>query len=546
MSTDQDQKLDPELRSSLEKKALKTVRALCAGNGINASSIRINGFDPLYYQAECDIRFVLRPDIKEDTIHGRHPGEVCNSKQEAQQIVHNYMQQLSRDSAFHESLKQSLLSRSDKGLGISKGEKISMTNYQKSMVWHEQCGQCGGQGQTTCHQCQGHRQERCVRCHGTSKIQCVHCGSTGRLRQGDREVQCHYCHGTGQAPCDLCRNTGKTPCRNCGARGVIACKNCGATGWFTHIYQVIVTAVGDMKLKRDQIPQSLGNFLERTIGKMAEKKAIKIESAGQNVVADQEGLNMTYDVSFPYGEVDFLLKDKPVSAAVFGYNAKLINLPPVLDRLITPGMSKLENAAKQKGDIAKQLKEASKYKIIALGLLQAARYSMKKTAFLIKRKYPMGVSDKTIQAIAKYADKATTDISKKPRMIGMIIGLMVSAILFGSYIMLPLRSMAAGHIANPMLHSALDLLLVGICSYLTILVSQLVAKNAMQTALGHLLPPDQRSGLMPKAGNIVYFAMIGCALLFIGMCEISIQIQPSKTPSWYANLRGTTYQAPAE
>ncbi len=541
MSDHQVQPLDKELAASLEKKALKTLRAVCAGNGIKVASVRLNGFEPQYYKTVCSVIFTIKPDIDEKTIHGRHPGEVCGSKQQAHETINTYVHDLRNDKAFHESLKQSLISRKDHGLGIQKDEKIAMTNYQRSMVCHEECSQCRGKGQTTCHQCNGNKQERCMRCHGTSKIQCVHCGSTGRLRQNNQEVQCHYCRGTGQAPCDLCRNTGKTPCRTCGARGVINCQTCSGSGWFTHIYHVIVTAFGRLNFNKDHIPPKLVGLFERSMGKLIENEALKIENVGESVGVYEDGaLSISYEIGFPYGDVHFVLKDKPVDASIFGYNGKIVNLPPVLDKLIAPGLRKLENAARQKGDIAKQLKEASKYKIIAMALLQSARYSAKKTAMIIKRRYPMGISSSTLENMAKMADKATSDISKKPKSLGLIIGLMVSAALYGLYLITPVRTMATSELANPMLHIVLDVILVGLCSYLSIFISQMTAKKAMQTALGHLLPPNQRQGLVPKAGNIIYFAIVGCALLFAGLCEASIYIPDITTPSWYADLRGVT------
>lgn len=541
MSDYRSEPLDKELYISLEKKALKTLRALCAGNGIKIDSIRLNGFEPQYYTTDCSVIFTIKPDIDENTMHGRHPGEVCGSRQEAQEIINSYIQGLKHDSSFHESLKQSLVSRPDRGLGIKKDEKISMTNYQKSMVWHEECGQCHGKGQTTCHQCNGNKQERCMRCHGTSKIQCVRCGSTGRLRQGNQEVQCHYCRGTGQAPCDLCRNTGKTPCRTCGARGTINCQTCSGSGWFTHIYHAVITAFSRTGFNKDRIPPKLVGLFERSMGKLIETKSLKIENIGQSVgVYDDGSLSISYEIGFPYGDVHFVIKGKPVDAAIFGYNGKIVNLPPILDRLIEPGFKKLENAARQKGDVAKQLKEASRYKIIAMALLQSARYSAKKTAMIIKRKYPMGISDNTLQTIAKMADKATSDISKKPKITGLMMGLAVSALLYGAYLFTPARAMAASHIANPLLHTVLDALLVGMCSYISIFISQMTAKKSMQTALGHLLPAGQRQSLVPKAGNVVYAAIIGCILLFAIACEMTIHVPDAATPAWYADLRGVS------
>lgn len=532
--------LDPALASSLEKKALKTLRALSQGNGIKPDAIKINHFEPKHYVCTCRSSFLLSPQVEEKTQHGRHPGEVCASKQEADQNIQQYVYGLSHDKGFHDSLKQALLNRKDLGLGLQKDDKISMTNYQKSLVWHEECQQCHGKGQTTCHQCHGNKQERCMRCDGTTKIQCIHCGSTGRLRQGGKEEQCHYCRGTGQAPCNLCHHTGKTPCRTCGARGYLSCQTCSGSGWFTHIFQVIMTVTGQSKLDPSQVPDTVKSFFNNKLSALVQSGAVQVENKDEKIqISDDGALFVQYELGFPYGDIEFRIKDKPLKAYVFGHKGKLVRLPAFLDGLIRPGLNKLEAAARNKGDIAKQLKDAGKYKIIALGLLQAARHSANRTAYVLKKKYPMGISDGAIQKIAKFADKATSDISKKPRYFGLSIGLMVSTIFFAAYILGPIRGSVENHIANSTLHIVLDALVIGLFSYISIFSSQMAAKNAMQTALGHLLPPNQRSGLIPKAGEAAYFAIGGCVLLFLVVCELSILME-ANTPDWFADFRGVT------
>ncbi|MEM6781626.1 MAG: hypothetical protein AAF569_07160 [Pseudomonadota bacterium] len=539
MSENTPQPLDQDLQSKLEKKALKTVRALSAGNGVKAENVRLNKFEPFSYDAKASVHFLIEPDVQLKTMHGKHAGEVYESQEEADQNVRQYLNEIVHDSAFHESLKQTALSRKDMGLGMDNKKPISMNNFQRSLVWYEGCNTCQTKGQVTCHACHGHRQVRCTKCDGTRKIHCFHCNGTGRLKNGNTEKQCHFCYGTGQMQCDLCRGSGKIPCRTCGARGYLKCNNCSGTGWFTHNMQVIIKAGTQFRLNPENIPDKVKPLFNQKLGKLVENKMIKVETDQEGIHHEKENmLSLSYDLNFPYGEIDFLIKDKPLKASVFGYQGKLVNMPPFIDGLIRSGLKKLENAAHHKGDIPTLLKEAGRYKIIALGLLQAARHSANRTAYVLKKKYPMGVSDKTIEAIAKMADKATSDITKKPRYIGLAIGLVLSAFSFAGYMFSPAQSFVTERLGSTNIEMIFDALIVGVFAYICIFISQMVAKNAMQTALGHLLPPDKRAGLIPKAGEAAYFAIGGCIVLFLAMSEISLITGMGSAPEWYSSFRG--------
>lgn len=88
---------------------------------------------------------------------------------------------------------------------------------------HEECNDCGGDGQQDCWNCDGDGRLNCGNCEGDGEMECSEC-------DGDSTVNCDDCDGDGDSECEECEGDGQIICDECEGQEEVDCEECDGTG----------------------------------------------------------------------------------------------------------------------------------------------------------------------------------------------------------------------------------------------------------------------------------------------------------------------------
>ncbi len=521
---------------SLARQALEYIRALCKGNGVKAESVSVKEFKGEIVPFTAHTYIEIRPQISEKKIAGKNSvGTVVGTEAEVQQQIDKTIISAVNDPSSREKISRLLLGRPDHGFGLH-GYSLNVDFLSRDFCWHENCKTCHGSGRAACARCHGQQRETCPECRGKTMVHCPLCRGSGNINgPNGRPQACSKCHGQRQVICMMCHRTGRIACRQCKGTGTSVCTACSGSGWYTHIVHLSTQAATYFEYDRVPVPAEVMPMLDQEPGVVLKNKDIEIKP--EMLPAQSNALGVKYDVKMPFGEIVFALKNKPVKAMLFGYNAKLLEVPEFLDTLIASGMKELEAAAAGSGSVAGRLKKAGRFRVIALALLNAAQSSSKKTAGMLAKKYPAGLSIDTAKKIADLSDRATARITRKPRYYGLILGLVLVAGFYAAYYIGPGRGIITPHVGNPDLNIVIDLFIIFLGGTITTICIQLAAGNALREGIGHLVPAKDRKRLVPKTRSSGWWGYAGGLVIYFIMIEASLHYAPANTPAWYVAAR---------
>ena len=525
-----------EAHQNLAQQALKTLQAVCRGNGAKAASVKVESFKADMLKIPAYSFIELRPQTSEKKEKGKvSKGHIVSGKDDVMRTIDQTMLRTLRDTSARKQIANLLLKRPDQGFGFHNGS-VTVDFLTNDFTWHEGCGACAAQGRSACPRCQGLGRETCPQCNGRTMVPCNFCRGSGSVNgQDGRPQPCSKCHGQRQMVCPMCQRTGKTPCRQCGSSGHMACTACGGTGWFSHVVHVTTQAVTHFDMDRGLIPSAVAPLIDKNAANLIQKGHIKVSARTAETKEDVLGLE--YVMQFPYGDITFNVRGKPIKGSLFGFKARLLALPDFLDKLLAKGIKCLEEAAGGQGSVADKIHKSSRYRVIAHALLNAAQNSAGKTASDLLQKFPLGLSRRAAEDIAKYSDQAVARVTRKPRYVGLVIGLILVGGLYGFYYLGPGRDMISPYIGNPKLNAFVDLFLVFVGGTMTTLCIRLNAARSLQHALGHLVPPKDRKRLIPKARTSAVWGYAGGLMLYLVMVELTVHLSAANTPVWYQALR---------
>lgn len=530
------QALPEEEQQAYKEKARKALVSLCRGNGVKKEHITFAHGDIFLYEIAAENTIQIHSDMVQKTIPGKQDGDICESQADLQARTQNYISRITQSPDMVDTLYTQIIDRTDKGVELASNKNIALTNYDRIYIFHEPCGYCKTKGHILCQQCDGHRMQRCIECDGITRVHCTYCHGSGRVKQNNNDQSCYHCDGRGQMQCTYCRGNGKTTCRGCGGKGQISCNQCSSTGWFSHLTTVTLLASGTFIYDPAQIPDAVKPIFSNNLSALVTKHAIKLSYDDRLAIKEDGKFHLNYVLSFPYGKLEFLLKKMRISFDVFGYKKQLINIPNFLDRLIRSGHETLKKAASGQGNVPSAIKKSSRYRLIGIALINGTRGSRKRNRKILKEKYPYALSKDKIEKIVYYADRALSKLTRKPRYLGIVVGGALTAICFSIFYLTTARVNISQMLSNAKLDAVIDIVAFILAIVTITLVAQLFSKQALQNALGHLLPADQRKNLTPKAGRALYIAVgITCFLILV-MLEINLNIASSPV-NWYFNLR---------
>lgn len=509
----------------LAAQALDHIVRIFAGNGVKKDAITLVSHTITTHTLNASTHLEIKPVYQERQMPGKVAvGQMAGSRDEAMKSANHIMQQAATNSAMKAKLTEILLQRPDQGFGLKK-QVLAIPFIKQDFTWHDACNACHGTSRSVCAKCMGRKLETCIKCNGRTMMFCPMCRGTGLL-QGN---SCPRCKGNRYVPCDGCQRSGMMGCRLCNQTGQTKCGTCNGIGYKSNVLTLAAEAMAQFEYDAPSIPKHAADAIETHGPALASTHAIKLKGR----VADEREtvLGASYEVTFPAGEMVFDIGGTDVKAQMFGYKAALTGLPHLLDKLLGPSVRDLEETAKDGESVAKTIKAATRYKILARAFLMTQKLSPKKVADQLAHHYDVGISAAMIEKIAHLANQTSAKISEKPRYVGLGLGLLATAVLCGLYYLTPLRHMLGSMLPNPALDIILDIFPIVLCGVLTTYAIRYAGAKSIQTAIGHLVPADKRKTITARAQTLGVWGYVGAAIVCLILMECSTLMGYAK-PHW--------------
>ncbi len=516
----------------LPQKALRQIRALCKGNGVEADSIQIQKAGGEIVYCEAITHMELHAENTEERKKGQHQvGQVVENPAALQKEIQDLTSDAIKNDDTRKHLTKILLDRPDKGFALH-AEYFTVEQLSRDFCFHEPCGTCQGQGSTNCTRCGGQKREVCPQCHGRTMTPCTFCSGSGFTQGPDgKQKQCNRCFGQRQTTCKLCQKAGSISCRQCKGSGANKCNDCGGSAFFTNITHALLKMKTLFEIDRSAIPRPVLKVIENAGGgRLIEKGHIKLLQAEQ-VKREDGGLAIQYDIQFPYGDLELSINGKPLKTHLFGYKGKMLKLPNFLDNIIEQNFKILMSAAMGEGNVASKIKKTSKTRLIADALLLSVSMPPKKAMLALKKKYPMGASNDLIKNAIILSNKALANVTRKTRFGGLGLGMGIAALLDSAYLLSPVRPALENIIHSPAIIVA-DVLLIVLGGFIANKCVVYMAKRPLKSALGALMPNTQRGKFKPKTQNNIFIGY-GLSALVMMVVILVGKFTGATIPTWF-------------
>lgn len=527
----------------LLEKAVKKVQAVVKGNGMRGLQVALADFEGEILRFETYEVYKMDPQTAEKRVNGKQNGEVVGSATDMKSKMNALLERITENVDVKKNIIELMKKRPDLGFAL-ENQTIALDAFNKTFVVHELCTSCSGARALACGMCHGDGRATCHRCKGAMLVECPLCQGHRTISAGGGRKTCTKCNGKGRAGCPVCRGRGVTPCKNCKGTGKLPCQPCGTTGWHSLIGSLVVKAKCSFWYDKEAL----------VVAEEAPDLPPLIDQLGAEMVTDQHAyitiiedearlkeldrevkgdeFKIPYKVRLPWGDISFRLKDRIIKGRLFGLHPELVHMDPFLEEPLFPGLRLLDEAARAPGDAAAKLKEAAPYRAIGEAVVLSARLNPTKAYEAFAKRYPFGLKLETMQKMLISAQITLRNITKKPRRIGLIMGMLLNAALMGAFYALPLRPQLYQYIPALPLQALLDIVLLVLCMGLVWLIIQSTATSALHQALAHLLPPEKRQGLTPKPGKIGWLGLALSASLWLGMIPLTYQAGQA-APAWF-------------
>ncbi|MEM6810896.1 MAG: hypothetical protein AAF549_00335 [Pseudomonadota bacterium] len=468
----------------LPKTAIKKIKAVCKGNGAKAPEIVVTGAKGKIIECQPITRLNIEPVLEQKTKNGRHQvGEYIEDRSQLQKILHDMTASVMKNDESRKFLSKKLLDRADKGFGL-QGETFEIEQFHKSFYTLEPCHSCQGIGNTVCSGCQGQRKEVCNHCQGSGQVPCDYCNSTGTMKgPGGNEQQCNRCFGRRVTGCTTCQRTGHISCRQCSGSGTRTCQGCNGAAFKTHLADLSIQIKTAFEIDRAELPPSAVQMLEKEGPRLAEKQHIKMQA--EPVKLDDGALGIEYKTSFPLINMQFRIKKRDYKADLFGYKAKFVYLPPILEHLLRNPFDKLQNATQIAAKSQKYLNDLIRVRFFADAIMLTSQMPAKKAMQGLMRRYPFGAGKTYIRDTIGLTKKALNNATRTARWTAYGVGGLVTAALCGLYFIGPLRS--ATGLGQPVI-IVTDILLIPIGAGLCYLMCYLLCGQFIKGLISRIDP----------------------------------------------------------
>ncbi|MAQ71005.1 MAG: hypothetical protein CL565_02310 [Alphaproteobacteria bacterium] len=522
--------------------AARAVRAVILnelkGNAPNITNLSVVAAQEKNIKGRAYTKFTLDTDVSQITQPGQSAdGQVVPNQAAANKAIKAVA--MDRSPHMRETLRQSLISRADKGFGLS-GRKITIPLNQPDIIVHSNCNACNGQGGALCPTCRGQGQMHCPACRGRRQQPCPMCRGQGQVNSQKGNKPCAQCAGRGHTTCARCRGSGSVACTNCRQAGKMPCRECNSTGQTSEIFKIQLIASTFFELENSDessMPEIFKKSLEENTSAMLSSGILRVSpltdnaSSGRNL--DEQELEIGYNFEMQYGEMTFSLNGHDFVCAYAPKNEQILNCPPFLEQFGAGGITNLHKAAKAPPMQTEGLvREAAKFKFIRELVYVRSKNKMARAIKKMATVHRYGLHPGTIQGMATSLNKVFYDLSRAGRIKGLLGGLSASLVLNMLYFLTPSRAMILGATPSALKETLCDLCVFGLAVTLNMTLIKLIGKTSLNRSLSDIIGqkisvrashlPYGKTRLMGVFGNIVLFAGTYYLALILGRISSSV------------------------
>lgn len=477
-------KADPFDNPEIMQRALKQVRALCHGNGAPPDSVQIQKVSGEIIKCEAINHLEIHTEVQQERREGQiQAGQTFDHPAKMEKAIQNDLKSALKNDEIRKFMANTLLERKDKGFSLH-GKFFDLPPLSKEYSYHEVCGQCQGNARVACGRCGGQQYETCNVCHARGMTPCNHCHGSGFQQGPDgKQRQCTYCNGQRQVICPTCQKRGKIRCRACKGSGANLCDTCKGKGSFTFISKVLGQMKTLFEMDRAALPHSVVKIFEDKGDKVAASGHMKLNA--EQVKREDGGLAIQYNCEFPYAQALININGHPIKADIFGFKGKMIKINNFLEDLVAPQILQLQEATQNGKSAEKNIRKASKSKLIGMALTGCLSMPPKQVVKMMKKKYPMAIRTEKLVDIVNLSKKSLAKLTQRARWSGFILAGTINAIMTWLYFTTNIRNPLSGTVGlNGLM--VLDLLLIPLGGFLGSLATNFMAKRPIQKALGHI------------------------------------------------------------
>lgn len=509
---------------AIAKKAAENLGKFVDGNGLKADQVKIIREETTIERLGGYVSVKLVTETSKSQVKGKAPqGTTVQSAADAIAAAENQIGAMLRDGAFKEEMRSILQKDPGGGFGMEPAT-VMLTGQRKDFSVIVDCPTCRGNAYTSCGTCNGSGSMTCNTCRGNGFSNCLSCNGSGRVQDGSGNfIPCARCQSSGRIACAACRGSRMVSCANCRGQGRIGCTVCNQTGAFTEIYQVNYRAECSFEINWNET-SSDGRAAGHKLGLRAMATEKHIEILWQDPQTRPGDIYIPCVAFLPVAKVGFSIEGHAYPATAAGLQGRIIEIEPVLDEYLKPGIEALMNLSK--GPMARQalIDAACKFRLIRQTMAGLARFSQKNVYQRLNKSYPLMLSDKYARATVKYAASAMATLSARPRYQGLAGGTVVAAIFMAVYFMTPLRHALTG-IVPPAAMFVLDILLWLASWGMTVLIIRYLTAGGLKK----LLPDSMQinKGGLPAAGPQGWLALPATGIVWLALAASAAQ-----KPDW--------------
>ncbi|MBI1215737.1 MAG: hypothetical protein GC185_07960 [Alphaproteobacteria bacterium] len=489
------------------------------GNGLKAEQVRLGRHETLVHELPGQMIVALKPDIATAELKGKTPrGEVLRTRDEVMARAEGDVEGYLADANVHAELQQEM--DRDAGRGFGKPDyrqALQCARNEFSIV--DKCSRCNGETTLDCNQCGHTGHVPCPQCNTVGTVQCPICYGTGQQdAPGGGKMDCKRCFGKRLVTCPNCQGQRQMRCLNCNGLGQVNCVDCGRSGYATHLFQVSYHAECGFQLERQFIPQEVQEVVD-ALGVRNIATEGHAEIFRMNPQIENNRIVFPFTAVLPTARADFQVAGKTYPATVAGLHSRLLEIEPMMDKLIKPGINALFKLSK--GPMASEalIDAACRYKVIRFALSGLMGHSKRQIYARITKEYPAILTEKYAKATVQYSEVAMLAIAAAPRKRGFIIGAVIAGALDAGWYLGPLRAQAvaamtaAGKAAQVPAADGAVWLAGFLATFFTIKV---LAGRALKDLLPENVKNEQKQGL-PPAGALGYWALPLTAAVWLAL-----------------------------
>lgn len=517
--------------------ALEKMRNIVTGNGIKPDHVTLENFEGETLEFICVTKLTLKVKISEKRQAGKITGpQIVDNAAIMREAIEKEKSKILHRPDVIKRIKDVLLQRPDKGFGLHN-ELIKLPFLHKQFAHYEACNTCNARGSVPCQRCHGQGYEMCTHCRGTSFETCVQCRGHQYIAgpQGARQA-CPRCRGQGKTPCSACKQTRKIPCSVCKTKKTTLCKNCNGHAWNSHIAIVEIDVIGLFDYDRSSLEERIVSVIEQLGSEFVEHVHVKPIDAPFNNEQKNEDIYLPYVVHLPNGDATFTMKDRKIESFIFGTQHLFIDTPFFLEDIMTPGIQALQTAGTGQGAVAAALQKAGRFKTLRHIIIAAGKFKQARAITAVLKATPAGISEETLKTLLLDADKALRALSRRPRQIALLLGLLTSAGIYEAYFRI-LRPEITKDIPSGNIHIGIDLGLLIAGIGLTLFIIQCFGNAALRKALKNIVPAGKENKKLARTGKQGLWAVLGGLLIYLVVLESLVPLG-GNIPEWYNALRG--------